>query len=106
MEVEKAKMILSRKPSATIKIGDFSDGFGLVETLTRDQFEELNSDLFSQTMTSVDCVLVDAGTTEDEVDEACLPKYLTYGPVLNQHFTGRFSRRIVEDTEGSEATPT
>ncbi|KAL0060441.1 ATPase with role in protein import into the ER [Marasmius tenuissimus] len=75
MEVEKAKVILSRKPSATIKIEDFGDGGRLVETLTRDQFEELNSDLFDQTMNSVNRVLVDAGTTKDEVDEVRLPKY-------------------------------
>ncbi|KAJ8090886.1 ATPase with role in protein import into the ER [Marasmius tenuissimus] len=92
MEVEKAKIILSRKPSAIIKIENFGDGDRLVETLTRDQFEELNSDLFDQTMTSVDRVLIDAGTTKDEVDEVVLVGGSSKIPKVRQLLRDHFGK--------------
>ncbi|KAL0057711.1 ATPase with role in protein import into the ER, partial [Marasmius tenuissimus] len=92
MEVEKVKIILSRKPSAIIKIENFGDGDRLVETLTRDQFEELNSDLFDQTMTSVDRVLIDAGTTKDEVDEVVLVGGSSKIPKVRQLLRDHFGK--------------
>ncbi|KAK1221033.1 ATPase with role in protein import into the ER [Marasmius sp. AFHP31] len=92
MEVEKAKIILSGKPIATIEIEDFGDGDRFVETLTRDRFEELNSDLFVQTMDSVDQVLQDAGARKDEVDEIFLVGGSSKIPKVKQLLRDHFGK--------------
>jgi Hsp70 protein len=59
-EVEKAKCTLSSQQSTRIEIESFEDCDEFSETLTRAKFEELNMDLFSKTMKSVEQVLKDA----------------------------------------------
>ena len=67
--VECAKRTLSLQLSATIEIEDFECGNGFLETLTRDQFEPLDLELFERTMKRVDQVLNDAKVIKSEIDE-------------------------------------
>ncbi|KAG0336342.1 ATPase with role in protein import into the ER [Podila humilis] len=59
--VERAKRILSTEMFTQLKIDSFHDGNSFSETLTREQFENLNMDLFKKTIEEIDNVLVDAG---------------------------------------------
>jgi len=43
-----------------------------VSTLTRAKFESLNSELFANTIKTVENVLKDAGVTKDSVDDVVL----------------------------------
>merc|ERR1712193_449489 len=71
-EVEKAKRQLSSTHTARIEIESFFEGEDFSETLTRAKFEELNLDLFRNTMKPVKKVLEDADLTKKEVDEVVL----------------------------------
>jgi len=53
-EVEKAKRALSSKQSTMIEIESLFDGLDFSEELTRAKFEELNADLFKNTMKPVE----------------------------------------------------
>lgn len=48
--MEKAKRALSSAPSARLDIEALHDSVDFSETLTRAKFEELNADLFRQTL--------------------------------------------------------
>ena len=49
-EVEKAKRALSSSHEATIEIESLYEGTDFSEVITRAKFEELNGDLFKNTM--------------------------------------------------------
>ena len=59
-EVEKAKRLLSWQHQVRVEIESFFDGEDFSETLTRAKFEELNMDLFRNTLNPVKKVLEDA----------------------------------------------
>merc|ERR1711881_5040 len=71
-EVEKAKRALSSQHQTRVEIESFFEGEDFSETLTRAKFEELNLDLFRNTMKPVKKVLDDADLTKKEVDEVVL----------------------------------
>ena len=72
-EVEKAKRTLSSQQSVRIEIESFEDGNDFSETLTRAKFEEINTDLFRQTLPKpVQQVLQDANVNKGDVDEVVL----------------------------------
>merc|ERR550537_17469 len=60
-EVEKAKPALSSTPQARVEIEALYDGVDFSETLTRARFEELNADLFKNTLQPVKKVMEDSG---------------------------------------------
>merc|ERR1719437_276246 len=60
-EVEKAKRALSSTHQARIEIEALFDGVDFSETLTRARFEEINNDLFKNTLGPVKQVLEDSG---------------------------------------------
>jgi len=60
-EVEKAKRALSSTHQARVEIEALFDGHDLSETLTRARFEELNADLFKDTLNPVKKVMEDSG---------------------------------------------
>ena len=72
-EVGKAERALSSQQSTRIEIESFESGNDFSETLTRATFEELNMDLFTNTMGPVEQVLEDAGLKEEDIDEVCFP---------------------------------
>lgn len=67
--VENAKRSLSTSQSTRIEIEAFEGGNDLSEVLTRAKFEELNEDLFKNTMTPVHKALKDAGLKKGDIDE-------------------------------------
>ena len=71
-EVEKAKRTLSSQQSTRIEIESFENGNDFSESLTRAKFEELNMDLFRQTMKPVEQVLKDSNLKKEDIDEVVL----------------------------------
>merc|ERR1711862_295600 len=71
-EVEKTKRALSSTHQARVEIEALYDGVDFSETLTRARFEELNNDLFKNTLGPVGRVLEDADVSKSEVDEIVL----------------------------------
>jgi heat shock protein 5 len=63
-----------------IEIEDLTLGYNFSEVLTRDKFEELNSDLFKKTVKPMQIVLDDSGLTKTEIDEIVLVGGSSYIP--------------------------
>ena len=83
-EVEKAKRTLSSQFDTRIEIESFYDGEDFSETFTRARFEELNIDLFRNTLKPVQKVLEDAGLKKSEIDEIVLVGGSTRIPKIQQ----------------------
>jgi heat shock protein 5 len=60
-EVEKAKRALSSTHEVNLEIESLFEGEDFSETLTRARFEELNADLFKNTMKPVEMAIEDSG---------------------------------------------
>ena len=69
---EKAKRVLSSATQATIEIDSLVEGKDLHMTITRAKFEELNADLFKNTMGPVNIALEDSGLKKNQIDEIVL----------------------------------
>ena len=83
-EVEKAKRTLSTQFDTRIEIESFFDGEDFSETFTRARFEELNMDLFRNTLKPVQKVLEDAGLKKTDIDEIVLVGGSTRIPKIQQ----------------------
>jgi len=83
-EVEKAKRTLSTQFNTRIEIESFFDGEDFSETFTRARFEELNIDLFRNTLKPVQKVLDDAGLKKTDIDEIVLVGGSTRIPKVQQ----------------------
>ncbi|KAK3846629.1 MAG: Hsp70 protein-domain-containing protein, partial [Linnemannia gamsii] len=70
-EVEKAKRMLSVQDRVRIEIESLHPGVqGLSEQLTRSQFEDLNMDLFTKTITAIDQAIKDSGVyTKNDIQD-------------------------------------
>merc|ERR1719453_1435360 len=90
-EVEKAKRALSSTHQARLEIEALFDGVDFSETLTRARFEELNNDLFKNTLGPVKQVLEDAGMKKSQVDEIVLVGGSTRIPKIQQLIKGFFN---------------
>merc|ERR1712137_255902 len=102
-EVEKAKRTLSTQHQAKIEIESFFDGQDFSETLTRAKFENLNMDLFRNTMKPVEKVLKDSGLSKREIDEIVLVGGSTRIPkvqqLLKDFFNGKEPNRGINPDE-------
>merc|ERR1712203_1345966 len=67
-EVEKAKRALSSTHQARLEIEGLFEGMDFSETLTRARFEEINNDLFKNTLGPVKQVLEDSGLKKNQID--------------------------------------
>mmetsp|Transcript_26264 Transcript_26264/g.54460 ORF Transcript_26264/g.54460 Transcript_26264/m.54460 type:complete len:640 (+) Transcript_26264:2-1921(+) len=83
-EVEKSKRMLSSAHLAFLEIEALHAGIDFSETLTRARFEEINDDLFKQTLGPVKQVLEDAGLQKTEIDEIVLVGGSTRIPKVQQ----------------------
>merc|ERR1719265_1465595 len=83
-EVEKAKRALSSTHQTRLEIEALFDGEDFSETLTRARFEELNNDLFKNTLKPVKQVLEDGGLSKSEIDEIVLVGGSTRIPKIQQ----------------------
>ena len=102
-EVEKAKRALSTSHEARLDIEALFDGVDFSETLSRARFEELNADLFKNTLGPVKAVLEDAGLKKHEVDEIVLVGGSTRIPkvqkLLKEFFNGKEPNRGINPDE-------
>merc|ERR1719345_417390 len=83
-EVEKAKRALSSTHQARVEIEALMDGLDLSETLTRARFEEINADLFKNTLGPVKQVMEDSGLKKTQIDEIVLVGGSTRIPKVQQ----------------------
>merc|ERR1711881_222486 len=102
-EVEKAKRALSSTHQTRVEIEALFDGTDLSETLTRARFEELNNDLFKNTLNPVKQVMEDGGMKKSEVDEIVLVGGSTRIPMVQQliqdFFNGKEPNRGINPDE-------
>jgi len=102
-EVEKAKRALSSAHQTRIEIESLVEGADFSETLTRAKFEELNMDLFKNTLNPVKKVLEDAELTKKEIDDIVLVGGSTRIPKIRQlvkeFFNGKEPRNGVNPDE-------
>ncbi|OWF52589.1 78 kDa glucose-regulated protein [Mizuhopecten yessoensis] len=83
-EVEKAKRTLSSQHQTRIEIESLFDGEDFSETITRAKFEELNMNLFRNTLKPVIMALKDAHLEKNEIDEILLVGGSTRIPKVQQ----------------------
>merc|ERR1712232_573900 len=102
-EVEKAKRALSSTHQARLEIEGLFGGIDFSETLTRARFEEINSDLFKQTLGPVKQVLEDSGLKKNDIDEIVLVGGSTRIPKVQQlikdFFNGKEPNRGINPDE-------
>merc|ERR1712154_725078 len=95
-EVEKAKRALSSAHQTRIEIESLIDGEDFSETLTRAKFEELNMDLFKNTLKPVKKVLEDSELSKKDITDIILVGGSTRIPKVRQlvkeFFNGREPR--------------
>jgi molecular chaperone DnaK (HSP70) len=83
-EAEKVKRTLSTEFSARIEINSLFENQDFSETFTRSRFEELNIDLFKNTLIPVKKVLQDASLKKSDIDEIILVGGSTRIPKVQQ----------------------
>jgi len=102
-EVEKAKRALSSTHQARVEIEALYDGLDLSETLTRARFEEINADLFKNTLGPVKQVMEDSGLKKNQIDEIVLVGGSTRIPKVQQlikdFFNGKEPNRGINPDE-------
>lgn len=102
-EVEVAKRNLSVVHSTQIEIENIIEGHNFSETLTRAKFEELNDDLFRETLEPVKKVLEDAKYEKDKIDEIVLVGGSTRIPkiqqIIKEFFGGKEPNRGINPDE-------
>jgi len=102
-EVEKAKRALSSTHQARLEIEALYDGTDFSETLTRARFEEINNDLFKNTLGPVKQVMEDSGLKKTQVDEIVLVGGSTRIPKIQQlikdFFNGKEPNRGINPDE-------
>merc|ERR1711908_264496 len=102
-EVEEAKRALSSTHQAKVEIEAIFDGVDLSETLTRARFEEINNDLFKNTLGPVKQVMEDSGLKKTQIDEIVLVGGSTRIPKIQQlikdFFNGKEPNRGINPDE-------
>merc|ERR1712024_348008 len=102
-EVEKTKRALSSTHQGRVEIEALYDGVDFSETLTRARFEEINNDLFKNTLGPVKQVLEDSGLKKTQIDEIVLVGGSTRIPKVQQlikdFFNGKEPNRGINPDE-------
>lgn len=81
---EAAKRQLSSHPEARVEVDSLTEGFDFSEKITRAKFEELNMDMFKNTLIPVQKVLEDAKLKKGDIDEIVLVGGSTRIPKVQQ----------------------
>jgi L1 cell adhesion molecule like protein len=101
--VERAKRALSGQATTSIEIDSLFDGTDFMATLTRAKFEELNNDLFKDSLNEVRKVLTDAKMDKSQVHEIVLVGGSTRIPkvqqLLSEYFNGKDLNKSVNPDE-------
>ena len=93
---------LSHSDSATIEVDAIVNGEDFDSFLTRDEFVEINRDLFARCLQPIDKAIADAGITKEGIDEIVLiggsTRIVRIQQLLEEYFPNkRLSRRINPD---------
>lgn len=90
---EKLKRNLSSGNQAQLEIESFFEGVDFISTLTRARFDEICSDIFNKTITTVENVLSDSKLSKGDIDEVILVGGSTRVPkiqkMLSDFFNGK-----------------
>ncbi|KAI8336100.1 hsp71-like protein [Chlamydoabsidia padenii] len=100
---ERAKRTLSSSAQTTLEIDSLFEGIDFYTSLTRARFEELNQDLFRQTMEPVEKVLRDAKIDKSAVHELVLVGGSTRIPkiqkLVSDFFNGKEPNKSINPDE-------
>jgi len=100
---ERAKRTLSSSTQATIEIDSLFEGIDFYTSITRARFEELNADLFRQTMEPVEKALRDAKLDKSAIAEVVLVGGSTRIPkvqkLLSDFFSGKDLNKSINPDE-------
>ncbi|CAO3616852.1 unnamed protein product [Cunninghamella echinulata] len=100
---ERAKRTLSSATQTTLEIDSLFEGIDFYTSLTRARFEELNQDLFRQTMEPVEKVLRDAKIDKSRIDELVLVGGSTRIPkvqkLVSDFFNGKEPNKSINPDE-------
>jgi molecular chaperone DnaK (HSP70) len=103
IQCEKKKWILSEVSSVTIDISQLLKGWDFKETLKREHFENICTDLFKKTITIVDETLKNAKMSKNEIDEIVLIGGSTKIPkiqsLLREYFDGKPLNKQIKPDE-------
>ncbi|KAK3809260.1 MAG: heat shock protein 70 family [Benniella sp.] len=102
-EVEKAKRTLSSQMSVRIEIDSFFEGNDFSESLTRAKFEELNMELFKNTLKPVEQVLKDANIDKKDVHDIVLVGGSTRIPKVISLVEEYFGKKASKGVDPDEA---
>ncbi|KAL4482839.1 hypothetical protein ABPG74_018865 [Tetrahymena malaccensis] len=80
--VEIAKKRLSFSDTTQIKIDDIFEGFNIDENLTREKFEEINSDLFNEIINKLQTTLESSGLEKADIDQVIFSGGFTQNPKI------------------------
>ncbi len=98
-EVERTKYILSSQTSTHIEIESFFEGKDFSKTLTRAKLEELNMDLFKQTITCIDQVLREANMKKSNVHDVMVIGGASHIPRVQSLIEDFFDGNKVKDLD-------
>ena len=100
---EIAKRQLSTTTSANIFVKSVVNGIDASMYITREKFDELNSEIFNRTLSLVENALADAKLTKDQIDEIVLvggsTRITTIQSMLQQFFNGKSLCKSVNPDE-------
>ena len=101
---ERAKRTLSAATVATIEIDSLYDGIDFNSSLTRAKFDDLNMDLFKQTLECIDKVLRDSKLSKNKIDDIVLIGGSTRIPKIQQLLSEYFNgKTLCKDVNPDEA---
>merc|ERR1712048_608320 len=102
-EVEKAKRALSSVHQTHLEIEGLFENIEFSETLTRARFEEINNDLFKNTLGPVKQVMEDSGLKKNQIDEIVLvggsPRIPKVQQLIKDFFNGKEPNRGINPDE-------
>ncbi len=95
---ERAKRTLSSSAEATVEIDSLHEGIDFYSKITRARFEELNMDLFKNTLGPVEQALNDAKMSKSQIDEIVLVGGSTRIPKVQKLLEDFFNGKPVNKT--------
>ena len=96
-EVEKFKVALLENTIRARLCVDLDNGNRLSELLTQAKFEELNMDLFKETLKAIQKVLEDANLSKKDIEKIVLVRKSTRIPKIQQLIKGYFELEVKEE---------
>jgi L1 cell adhesion molecule like protein len=97
-ECQKLKHALSHSVEASIEVDAIINGEDFDSSLTRQEFDDINADLFERCLLPVDRAISDAGITRDDIDEVVLiggsSRIVQVQNLLERQFPGKVSHEF------------